>query len=316
MPSSFSQTPNWQERKTVKSIKAGLSAIDTPTADQLKDFRLHLMMHLQTSLDTEQLLRTFFTEVQHLIPLTGCDYLNCDAGLSLHMGTPGRHRCNYQLSLNDEQYGEITFTHRLRLAEQDLALLESIMDTLIYPLRNSLTHRKAIATAMIDPLTGLSNRGAMAITLNREIDRSRRLQQDMSVLMIDIDHFKQLNDRYGHLAGDDVLRNVARALEDCVRACDACFRFGGEEFLVLLSNSNLPLARQVAERIRQTIQTVCRSPDPKKPITVSVGLAHYENENDWPELVTRADKALYQAKAAGRNRVVASHVRNHEGEWV
>lgn len=316
MPSSFSQTPTWQERKTIKSSKAGLSSIDTPTAEQLKDFRLHLMMHLQTSLDTEQLLRTFFNEVQHLIPLSSCEYRNGDAGLSVTLGNPGRHRCNYQLSLNDDQYGEITFTHRYRLAEHDLSLLESIMDTLIYPLRNSLTHRKAIATAMIDPLTGLSNRGAMALTLNREIDRSRRLQQDMSVLMIDIDNFKQLNDRYGHLAGDDVLRQVARTLEDCVRACDACFRFGGEEFLILLSNSNLPLARQVAERVRQTIQTVNRSPDPSKPITVSVGLAHYENENDWPELVSRADKALYQAKAAGRNRVVASHVRNHEGEWV
>lgn len=316
MPSSFSPSPNWQERKAIKQQNGGLTAIDTPSNDQLREFRLQLMMQLQTSLDTEHLLRTFFNEVQHLIPLTGCDYVNGNADLALHLGSPGRHRCNYQLSLNDEQFGDLTFTHRQRLAEQDLALLESIMDTLIYPLRNSLNYRKAIATAMIDPLTGLSNRGAMAITLNREIDRSRRLQQDMSVLMIDIDHFKQLNDRYGHLAGDDVLRNVAKALEDCVRGCDACFRFGGEEFLVLLSNSNLPLARQVAERIRQTIQSVCRSPDPNRPITVSVGLAHYENENDWPELVARADKALYQAKAAGRNRVVPSHVRNHEGEWV
>jgi diguanylate cyclase (GGDEF)-like protein len=277
---------------------------------------MHMMMHLQTSLDTEQLLRTFFNEIQHLVSVIGCDYVNSDAGLALHEGSVGKHRCSYQLTLNDENFGDITFSHRHRLPEKDLSLLESVMDTLIYPLRNSLTHRKAIASAMIDPLTGLSNRGAMAITLNREIDRSRRLDQDMSVLMVDIDGFKQLNDRYGHLAGDDVLRQVARLLEDCVRACDACFRFGGEEFLVLLSNSNLPLARQVAERVRQTIQNATRSPDPAKPVTVSVGLAHYENESDWPELVSRADKALYKAKEAGRNRVVASHVRNHEGEWV
>lgn len=285
-------------------------------SDRLKDFRLQVMTQLQTTLDVEQILRVFFAEVQQLLPLEGCHYQLASQTINLQLGSVGRHRCNYQLALNEEDFGEITFSRNRRLQERELALLESIMDILIYPLRNGLIYRRAIDTAMIDPLTGLSNRGAMALTLNREIDRSRRHHQDMSILMVDIDHFKQLNDRYGHLTGDDVLRQVARQIDGAVRGCDACFRFGGEEFLVMLSNSNLPLARLVAERLRQTVTDETRSPDPQNPITVSIGVAHYENEVDWPELVNRADKALYEAKQAGRNRVVASYVRSVDGEWL
>lgn len=298
MPTSIGQSYKWQERKPLQS-KPG-------SGDQLKDFRLQVMSQLQTTLDVEQILRIFHAELQQLIPLAGCDYHLPSQSLRLNLGESGRHRCSYQLTLNDEDFGEIAFTRNRRFQETDMALLESVMGVLIYPLRNALTYRRAIDTAMIDPLTGLSNRGAMAMTLNREIDRSRRLKQDMSILMIDIDRFKELNDRYGHLTGDDVLRQVARVIEGAVRGCDACFRFGGEEFLVVLSNSNLPLARLVAERLRQTVCDDVRSPDPNNPVTVSIGVAHYENEADWPDLANRADKALYEAKQTGRNRVVAS----------
>jgi len=308
MPTSIGQSQKWQERKHLQSTPGD--------ADQLKDFRLQVMTQLQTTLDVEQILRIFHSEVQQLVPLAGCDYRLPGQSLNLNLGETGRHRCSYQLSLNDEDYGEIAFTRNRRFQEREMTVLESVMGLLIYPLRNALSYRRAIDTAMIDPLTGLSNRGAMALTLNREIDRSRRHHQDMSILMIDIDRFKELNDRYGHLTGDDVLRQVARLMDSAIRGCDACFRFGGEEFLIVLSNSNLPLARLVAERLRQTVCNETRSPDLNNPITVSIGVAHYENEVDWPELVNRADQALYEAKQAGRNRVVASHVRSVDGEWL
>jgi diguanylate cyclase (GGDEF)-like protein len=177
----------------------------------------------------------------------------------------------------------------------------------IFPLKNSIKYRDALATAMIDPLTGLNNRGAMSITLNRELERSRRHEdQNLSVIMVDVDHFKKINDRYGHLAGDDVLRQVAQVIQKSIRGSDACFRYGGEEFLVCVTNSNLALARVVAERIRIAISESTRLPDKDKTISASCGIAHYNNESDWPELVARADKALYAAKEQGRNRVVTS----------
>ncbi|MCH8530559.1 MAG: GGDEF domain-containing protein [Saccharospirillum sp.] len=315
MSSGSSQTPHWQGNKALHIDQPELVKNGSATALTVKDFRLHLMTQLQTSLDTEYLLRTFFSEIQHLVPLSGCHYRNESVSIDIQMGESGRHKCSYHLAMGDEQFGEIVFSKTRRIAERELAMIEAQMDVLIYPLRNSLKHRSAVATAMIDPLTGLSNRSAMALTLSREIDRCKRHHQDLSILMIDIDQFKVLNDRYGHLVGDDVLRQVSQILNDEIRGCDACFRFGGEEFLVMLTDSNLPLARLVSERLRRSIAEHTRSPNPNQPVTVSIGVAHYENEADWPDLVERADRALYDAKAAGRNRVVTNHVRSVDGVW-
>lgn len=307
MVTSFTQRRSSQQPGASRSRSAQAVSDNNPTLGQLKEFRLNLMKQLQATLDLEQILRTFFNELQHLVPLDGCHYQADGIGLVLDFGDTGRHRCNYELSLNEEQFGRLGFSRNGRLQEKELQLLESVMDVLVYPMRNALLYRKALTTAMIDPLTGLNNRGAMAVTLNREMDRVRRHDQDMSILMIDIDHFKEINDRYGHLAGDDVLRQVAQMIDTTIRGCDACFRFGGEEFLVMLTDSNLPLARMVAERLRTTIGEQTRSPAPNAPVSVSIGVAHFDDESDWPELVDRADRALYRAKQSGRNRVVTDH---------
>jgi diguanylate cyclase (GGDEF)-like protein len=103
---------------------------------------------------------------------------------------------------------------------------------------------------------------------------------------------------------------VAQVIQKSIRGSDACFRYGGEEFLVCVTNSNLALARVVAERIRIAISANTRLPDKDKTISASCGIAHYNNESDWPELVARADKALYAAKEQGRNRVVTSVEHN------
>lgn len=307
MVTSFTQRSSTQESGTTRSRAAHAAPEQGPTLDQLNEFRLNIMKQLQATLDLEQILRSFFSELQRLVPLDGCHYQAENVGLVLDFGETGRHRCNYELCLNDEQFGRLGFSRSRRLQEKELQLLESVMDVLVYPMRNALLYRKALATAMIDPLTGLNNRGAMAVTLNREMDRMRRHDQDMSILMVDIDHFKDINDRYGHLAGDDVLRQVAQLIDTTIRGCDACFRFGGEEFLIMLTDSNLPLARMVAERLRHTISEQTRSPAPNAQVTISVGVAHFDDESDWPELVDRADRALYQAKQAGRNRVVTHY---------
>lgn len=305
MATSFTQRRSGPEPVPARSATADPAAAASPSSQQLKEFRLHLMTQLQTTLDIEQILRIFFNEIQHQVELSGCHYRTDSDDLNIQLGETGRHSCHYDLELNDERFGRISFTRGRRLLEREMALLERVMDALIYPLRNALLYRKAVATAMLDPLTGLSNRGAMAMTLNREMDRMRRHDQFMSILMLDIDFFKEFNDRYGHLAGDDVLRQVARLIENSIRGCDACFRFGGEEFLVMLTDSNLPLARMVAERLRHSIETETRRPGAKPPLTVSIGIAHYDQESDWPALVNRADQALYQAKKEGRNLVRA-----------
>jgi len=282
-------------------------SIEALTPDRLKDCRLQLFSRLQMTLEVEQIISIFHRHLKQIFPVSGIQYTNGDKMMDYQCGSIAKHSANYQLMMQKTEYGEITFSRGKRFSEKELTFLESIMDVIIFPLHNALKYRDALATAMIDPLTGLNNRGAMAITLNREVERARRHDdQFVSVMMIDLDHFKDTNDRYGHLAGDEVLRQVAQCIQKAIRASDACFRYGGEEFLVCVTNSTLGLTRCVAERIRMAIAEHVRLPDRARPITASFGIAHYSNESDWPELVARADKALYAAKQQGRNRVVAS----------
>jgi diguanylate cyclase (GGDEF)-like protein len=157
-----------------------------------------------------------------------------------------------------------------------------------------------------DPLTGLWNRGAIFETLRREIARAKRERNSVAVVMADLDHFKRINDSYGHLAGDAALRQVADRMRSSIRPYDAIGRYGGEEFLILLPGCNIPGAATVAERLMTSIagEPVDLAGE-KLLITCSLGVASNseapEADADW--LIRAADAALYQAKSAGRDRV-------------
>ena len=158
-----------------------------------------------------------------------------------------------------------------------------------------------------DPLTGLANRRHFRSVLEREIDRVTRSGEAALLLMLDIDHFKQVNDTYGHLAGDRVLQAVAQTLNACVRPMDTLARYGGEEFAVVLPACQGPFGQALAERIRRAIETtiVQVAPHKKLSVTVSIGGAF---ALQWVRSTTtlwtdRADSQLYQAKTTGRNRI-------------
>jgi diguanylate cyclase (GGDEF)-like protein len=168
---------------------------------------------------------------------------------------------------------------------------------------------------LTDPLTGVNNRRYIERRLLEEIGRSRRQGYALSCMYIDIDHFKQINDRIGHQAGDEVLRSVAARIKAELRLSDALGRFGGEEFIVLLIDTEQPDAINVAERIRLGIaeHPVVLINGDKLDVTVSLGVAALESpvtegavEAVSQRLVARADGALYKAKQSGRNRVVAA----------
>lgn len=158
-----------------------------------------------------------------------------------------------------------------------------------------------------DPLTGLVNRRHMLSALQSEIDRVARSGEAALLLLVDIDHFKRVNDTHGHIAGDAVLRSVARTLESCVRPMDTIARYGGEEFAVVLPACHLNFGRVVAERLRSTVQNtpIALSTTQSINVTISIGGAF---AMQWIRSTTelwleRADAQLYQAKQAGRNRI-------------
>ncbi|MBU0589375.1 MAG: GGDEF domain-containing protein [Gammaproteobacteria bacterium] len=158
-----------------------------------------------------------------------------------------------------------------------------------------------------DPLTGLANRRHFRAVLEREIDVVARSGESALLLMIDIDHFKKINDSHGHMAGDMVIQAVSRSLGACVRPMDTVARYGGEEFAILLPSCSSTYGETVAERIRQTIQalSIAVSPVLKIQLTVSIGGAYAP---EWVRSTTalwteRADVELYRAKTEGRNLV-------------
>lgn len=180
-------------------------------------------------------------------------------------------------------------------------------------LENAVNTEKLKHIGLTDPLTGIHNRRYIESRLLEEIRRAQRQDYALSCMYIDIDHFKQINDSHGHQFGDEVLREVAARIRSELRLSDACGRFGGEEFIVLLNDTNATGAKHVAERIRASIASrsfkLCTGNTCQVTVSIGVSTLSLSEDNQTPgtiaqDFVSRADFALYQAKNSGRNQVV------------
>ncbi len=163
--------------------------------------------------------------------------------------------------------------------------------------------------AATDPLTGLLNRRQLEIEIELEVSRARRLGLPASVLYGDLDHFKLVNDEHGHACGDQLLKDVARALQAGVRPYDRVSRFGGDEFVLLLPETQVQLGVEIAERLRRAVAAIdlaCENHAATGHPAISFGLAELRGSESWEDLVNRADQALYKAKKSGRNAVFVS----------
>ncbi len=169
----------------------------------------------------------------------------------------------------------------------------------------NLAQQKLFNMATTDALTGVYNRREGFRLIEIESMRARRIQTPLCAMMLDIDHFKKINDTYGHQTGDDVLVWVSKALQRTLRASDILCRYGGEEFLILATETYIENAKLLAERMRGLIEkeTILIGDHMKISITVSIGVAQYDPAESYEYMIFRADQALYQAKQNGRNRV-------------
>lgn len=285
-------------RTQKKATVQGLARIESPPDMQ------PLTTALQTTLDVNELLAIFLHEVDGLLSLRGLRYRHPQTGLILQQGAEARHSASYSLSLQDEELGEITALRSQPFAEQDLALLEHLLCPLLYPLRNALRYHSALAGAFVDPLTQVGNRSALDKALPREVELAHRNHLPLSLLVGDLDLFKRINDDHGHLAGDCVLRGSTARIQTCLRGSDQIFRYGGEEFVMVLPGTDRDGALLVAERIRHAVASSPYSCEGKLlSATISIGVALLTVEDDGNSLFDKADKALYRAKSEGRDRV-------------
>jgi len=268
------------------------------------DVLTRLTRRLSTSLSLTTQMGMIAEEMVSVIPFDCMTYRHQFASRDFvyATGKGGPHRCDYRLNLEGQCYGSLTFSRKRRFTEKELEGLELILGAAICPIRNACQYIAVEQAALTDALTGVPNKRAMDDALTRATSLGNRHGQQNSLILCDLDHFKTINDQYGHVVGDHVLQLAAKELQKAIRTSDEIYRFGGEEFAVILPQTSESDARAVADRIRQFINTI-RVHCGKSTITVttSCGVAMQLPDEDSKQWLARADEALYRAKANGRN---------------
>ncbi|MFT5132711.1 MAG: diguanylate cyclase (GGDEF)-like protein [Gammaproteobacteria bacterium] len=273
----------------------------------VNDKSLQLANILQSTLELNKLLELFDDELSSLVKHDGLNYVNREENHSITFGAESRHRCSYRLVLLEDDIGELTLYRHSKFDEEEIKILENTIAALIYPLRNAILYKQAVEKSYRDPLTGVNNRAALDNALDLEINLALRHKTPLSVIILDVDKFKRINDTYGHIAGDAVLKRIAESMVESARGSDVIYRYGGEEFVTLLRNTDEEGAKLLAERICLSIESIIFKYDNFDiRVTASAGLATLTPEDDLTSLLERCDKAMYQAKRQGRNQVVIS----------
>ena len=231
------------------------------------------------------------------------------AGLNVLKSVPGRAAGTPFIVVTGSG-DEMMAVEAMKNGAYDYIVKDVLSSELIERTIRSVKHRLALEQerdravarlaelSVTDELTGIPNRRRLMEKLDEEIRRSERTGRPFSLLMLDLDHFKQVNDRHGHQTGDEVLRQCAAILKKSVRSIDTVARYGGEEFCIILPETSLDAARAVAEKVREAIKAL-----PEPVPTVSIGVSLWQPKQPHGELLARADKALYHAKETGRDRV-------------
>lgn len=275
-----------------------------PSLPKLED-TLSFVQSLQSSLELEVILPVLLERLCLFMPNSRLAYRNEALGLDLEFGGPVlKNQCFYQLNTEQQNLGEIRISNSKSFSESDLMFIEDSLSHLLYPLRNIMLYQEAIRSARLDALTGVGNRFAFSRAFEREHALAMRHKNDLSLLVLDVDNFKSINDRYGHLTGDHVLKEVASAIENAMRQTDMIFRYGGEEFTAILTKTDRVGAAVIAERIRKHVENleILHNGEPI-PVTISIGASSSVDSGDGRVMFEQADNNLYRAKRNGRNQV-------------
>lgn len=290
---------------STRSAAAGVTAAAARGVNR-NDTLLTLFEQLLGMQAKEDLLRSFHDWGASLALLDSLAFSAADGDEEKTFGTPRHHSANYELDINGNRIGHIRLSRRMRYQDTELELLERALGGLAQALLLSTELQRAREEALRDSLTGLFNRRAMDERLTQALLIANRHNTALSVMIIDIDHFKDINDQLGHQTGDAVLRLLATSIRASLRESDLMFRLGGDEFAVILPHTGATGAAGVAAKMHATMtQQETREGAVALP-RISIGVAELLPGDDEKKLLQRADTHLYHAKAQGRGRVCSS----------
>jgi len=288
--------------KTESAVRNDDTSLDVNPIELQRTLKLAGL--LQTSLEISSVLEYFLAAAKELINFDGVRFEYEALNVELEFGTQAKHRCFYRLRLCEELLGIISFSRKSPFSKDEMSTMETLLCQLIYPMRNAILYQKALKAAHMDPLTGTNNRAALDKTLQREIELAQRHQMPLSLVVLDLDKFKSINDNYGHSAGDYILKTLVACINETARGSDMLFRYGGEEFTLVLSGTDTEGAKRIAERLRCAIESYPFVYDRQEiAVTASFGVATITKRDDAKSLFDKADSALYEAKNSGRNQV-------------
>nr|WP_209262198.1 GGDEF domain-containing protein [Thiorhodococcus minor] len=282
------------------------TAHDARRADQGID-PVHFLQSMTASLELDEVMGTLGRFLYDLVEQTGWEYRRSEGDEVMTGGKPDRHRLEYLLTLNGAEMGTLKLMRGRRFSESEQVAIESLLGLAAPAIQNAVRFSAVTRQLERDPLTGLGNRRALKLQGAQWLADSIRHQQPISMLVMDLDRFKDVNDTHGHPVGDRLLCRVAEILTACTRTSDLCVRLGGDEFVVLLPWSGLADALDCAERIRRHLASApIETPTGEQVAAqVSIGVAGYRKGMDLDQLYHQADQALYAAKRSGANRVLA-----------
>jgi diguanylate cyclase (GGDEF)-like protein len=258
-----------------------------------------LVAELQTSLVIEDVLAIYAKFTKKLLNFTGLQFQSTLGTAQTSESDTNSTPYIFDLTIGREHLGQLIYFSKYPLGKAIESKLRSLHSALVYPLRNAMMYSRVLKLATKDSLTGLNNRSQFNDILSQKLENCRRYQRPFSLMLLDLDNFKQVNDKFGHKIGDDTLKEFATVLNSSIRATDTVFRFGGDEFAILIEDPEFKTNQVVSERIMQFVKQ--SSLMSKHEVTVSIGYTLAMSNDCDIEIFSRADKGLYKAKASGRN---------------
>ncbi|KMV29518.1 GGDEF domain-containing protein [Photobacterium swingsii] len=258
------------------------------------DVRLLILQKLQGKLDLALLFEIFTREMEKQVDIHRLIWELEGTATLIRRGKATEFRQTFVLRFGENELGKLQYCTPYKLDKDEINLLHTYHRLFAGPLANAIEYRRVKNLALQDYLSTLGNRTSFEQDIRHAIALSERRNVGLVLIIFDLDNFKQVNDRFGHLDGDKVIRRFATILKDAVRATDRCYRLGGDEFTALLQPATGESAGKVATRIQQLMKQdqTLRALN----ISVSLGYAHYQKGDTSISLIDRADRQLYQHK--------------------
>ena len=271
----------------------------------LPEESLHTMHILQSTLDINILIELFDNELRKISSHSYLNYKNSIEKINISLGEIIEEKLTFDLKINNNSLGKLVISRNSEFSKWEIDKINDLVSVLIQPINNALIYRQAITNASTDPITELNNRMLFNKIIEQEIEFAQRYKQKLLLMMLDLDNFKKINDSYGHTTGDLLLHNIGKILIKLMRRSDLVFRYGGDEFCIILRNTSLDGASTLADRIRKDISEQnfnCNNIEIKT--SISIGLVKLHEDDNSIKFIERADNLLYEAKKLGRNNVI------------